>query len=234
MGFADNRVWRFRSLGFLHHGHRHSSGQSDPQLAALRLRQRTDPGGSFVTLAPGNTQIDNWTVGPAVGVDYIGGYWQAQNGSRSIDLSGTTLPDGGPGPYFGSISQDFTATIGQQYKVTFWLSGNPDGPPDPKKADVTVDGLAPISFLYPITGDKTDMNWVEKSFFFTATAVAQTITFASDATANNTNYGPAIDDVDISPVPTPPAFLLFATGLGLLTWFGWRANRKSEVALLRA
>ena len=44
------------------------------------------PGG-YVTLSAGDTQITGWTV-TGDSVDYIGSYWPAADGSRSLDLSG--------------------------------------------------------------------------------------------------------------------------------------------------
>ena len=77
----------------------------------------TDPGGSFITEHVGGTDITDWSV-LAENVDYIGGYWQAADGSRSIDLSG----------YFanGVISQTINTVAGQTYSLTFDVSANPD------------------------------------------------------------------------------------------------------------
>ena len=64
-------------------------------------------------------------------------------GSRSIDLSGSHDFDG---QKWGSVSQAFATTIGQIYKVSFLISGNPDGDPLPTKfLDVSVDLTAPLT-----------------------------------------------------------------------------------------
>ena len=89
----------------------------------------------FTTLDPGSTAMTGWTVGGG-GVDYIGGYWNAQNGSRSVDLSG-----GAP----GSISQTFDTIAGQGYTVTFYLSGNGDNGVGPRTASVNATGSATTS-----------------------------------------------------------------------------------------
>ena len=43
------------------------------------------PGATFIALQAGSTNIKGWVVGSG-GIDYIGGYWQASEGSRSINL----------------------------------------------------------------------------------------------------------------------------------------------------
>src|SRR5688572_18224503 len=69
----------------------------------------TNPG-AFTTVAAGGTNITGWTVG-GNGVDYIGTYWTASEGGRSIDLSALNA---------GSVSQVLNGlTIGQEYTVTF-------------------------------------------------------------------------------------------------------------------
>ena len=65
--------------------------------------------GTFTTLGTGNTSITGWTVGGS-GVDYIGSFWQAQDGSRSLDLSALGA---------GSVSQTFDTILNQVYLVNF-------------------------------------------------------------------------------------------------------------------
>ncbi|MBI3342508.1 DUF642 domain-containing protein, partial [Candidatus Curtissbacteria bacterium] len=78
----------------------------------------TDPG-VFTTVNPGGTNITGWNVDSG-NVDYIGTYWPASNGVRSVDMNGLTA---------GSISQSLTTVVGATYNVTFDLSGNPDSRP---------------------------------------------------------------------------------------------------------
>jgi len=86
-----------------------------------------DSGSGFEQLNAGDTSIDGWTVDSG-SVDWIGTYWVAQDGSKSIDMSGTDA---------GAISQTFATTIGNTYTVSFFLSGNPAGPPTVKTLDVS-------------------------------------------------------------------------------------------------
>ncbi|HTF42838.1 MAG TPA: DUF642 domain-containing protein, partial [Terriglobales bacterium] len=69
----------------------------------------TNPG-SFTTVGTAGTNIDGWTVDSG-SVDYIGTYWTAASGNRSVDLSG-----GAP----GSISQALSGLVdGVQYVLSF-------------------------------------------------------------------------------------------------------------------
>ena len=83
------------------------------------------PGGGFVTLKEGSTDITGWTVigtvNYAYSIDYIGGYWQAAEGYRSVDLNGTSDR--------GGVQQALATVAGQRYEVRFAMSGNPDGNP---------------------------------------------------------------------------------------------------------
>jgi choice-of-anchor C domain-containing protein len=137
-----------------------------------------DPG-SFTTLSAGDTTITGWLVGGA-GVDYIGTYWQASDGSRSIDLSALGA---------GSLSQILSGlTLGQTYQVSFDLAGNPDGGSSTKVAVVT-DGETTSTYDFLLT-------------------------FSS---AEESPYGPALDNVSISgAVPEPATWAMMILGFGVV------------------
>ena len=164
-----------------------------------------DPG-SFTTLANGDsTSIFGWTVG-GLGVDYIGSYWQAADGQRSIDLSGNNK---------GSISQLLTGlNIGTTYRVDFSLAGNPDGGAATKVAVASDGGSQTGVFAFSQPGNtKSDMGWTRNTFQFVATDTTANLTFSStlfDA------YGPALDDVSISggAVPEPATWAMMLVGFG--------------------
>ena len=102
--------------------------------------------GSFSALNGGSTSIDGWTVGGgANSVDYIGSYWSASDGTRSIDLNGL-VP--------GSISQTFDVVSGQTYRVSFDLAGNPVGGPQFK----TLDSMANLTLFSPAPFDVLNTN----------------------------------------------------------------------------
>ena len=82
----------------------------------------TDPG-SYLTLnGDDSSAITGWTVvGGTNAIDYIGSYWDASDGYRSLDLNGN------PGP--GGIEQIVNTICGKTYEITFDMAGNPDGGP---------------------------------------------------------------------------------------------------------
>jgi choice-of-anchor C domain-containing protein len=169
----------------------------------------TDPGG-FSVVYEGSGQIASWNVTNG-SVDYIGTFWQAQDGSRSIDMSGSSA---------GTMaSQTFVTEIGQNYLVSFWMAGNPDGPPPIKSMDVLFDGVA-RNFEFDNTGKtRQNMGWEKHTFVATATGTTSTLTFRS---LTNGVYGPALDNVSVVAV-TPEAggivnmcAALMGPGLGLL------------------
>jgi len=154
----------------------------------------------FTTLGAGNTSITGWTVG-GVNIDYIGTYWQPADGGRSIDLNG-----GGA----GSIFQTFDTIIGVNYQVVFALAGNPDGPPPIKTGTVSA-ALSSQNFSFDVTGDsRSNMGWVDTTFYFQAVAASTTLTFSSTITGF---YGPALDNVRVSAVPEPVTLSLLSAGL---------------------
>ena len=60
--------------------------------------------GSFVGVANGSTVITGWVV--VNNIDYIGTFWKAKDGDRSIDLNGGIT---------GGIKQTFDALEGHGY-----------------------------------------------------------------------------------------------------------------------
>ena len=160
----------------------------------------TDPG-AFATLVPGDTDITDWTVVSGT-LDYIGTYWQASDGARSIDMNGTDA---------GSISQVLTTVVGATYDVGFDISGNPDGGPALKELSVSANGDLPQNYSYDtfVEGNTTaDMKWASSTYSFVATTTSTTLTFTSLIAGA---FGPALDNVLITetlpppPPPPPPA-----------------------------
>ena len=173
------------------------------------------PAGSFTTETPGSTAVTGWTV-DGVSIDYMGTYWQAADGVRSIDLSGS-IWDRDLNSASGAISQTITTVVGKVYKVSFAMAGNPDGPAgDSLKVMVTtVNGAFPQVDLFLAGGvfnSRAAMGWVTKDFLFRATSTSTSLAFASNT---DSYYGPALDNVSVTGIPEPGTWALMIVGFGL-------------------
>jgi choice-of-anchor C domain-containing protein len=162
-----------------------------------------NPGSGWMTLGSGNPAITGWEIFDGT-IDYIGTYWQAADGSRSLDLNGN---DGSAG-----IRQTFDTIAGDTYQIRFALSGNPDGAPLTKSVQVTSGGAPQLfTFTIPPGASHADMGWVYHSLLFTATADSTTLSFLSNTAG--VYFGPALDDVSVTAVPEPATLSLVALGL---------------------
>lgn len=187
----------------------------------------TDPNPSFSTQSAGSTAITGWTVG-GFGVDYVGNYWMASDGVRSIDLSALNS---------GSVSQTFDTVIGSAYTVLFDLSGNPDGGVGTRTAVVSIAGSLPGVRTYSVgpANSTTAMNWETFSYEFTAFANTSTLVFAS---AEYNPFGPALDNVSVNltgggtgaDVPEPASWALMLIGFGMVGVAARRRGHRSVVA----
>ena len=164
------------------------------------------PGG-YTTVGVGSPDIAGWTVGSGT-VDWINGYWQASDGTHSIDLNGNSV---------GDISQAISTIAGQKYTLTFDLSGNPDIRSDTRTVAVSAGG-APVNFSYTFTtppNSRSNMNWTPESLTFTALGASTLIDFQSTSTGNCC-WGAALDHVSVIAVPEPATWTLLIGGLGVI------------------
>jgi choice-of-anchor C domain-containing protein len=150
-------------------------------------------GAPWDTLHPGSTNITGWTI-EAGTLDWIGGYWPASDGSRSIDLNGEEP---------ATISQSLATTVGNTYTVNFDLSSNPTCGPTIKTLTVGATGATTEPFTYDpsVTGNTLiDMKWDTRTYVFVATSTASSLTFTSTTAGI---CGPAIDNVVVTETVTP-------------------------------
>lgn len=197
---------------------------TSPASAALNLISNgsfefgTNDAGNpgFSTIPASSATINDWLVGGSV--DWINGYWQAQDGTHSIDLNGTSI---------GSIQQTIATVAGQTYTLSFYVSANPDNVSNPGSDERTFSvsaGETTTGFGYTIfvpTNSRSSMNWDFRTFNFVATGESTVISFASTIPEGNCCYGPALDNVAVSAVPelsTWGMMLLGFAGIGFLTY----------------
>ena len=167
----------------------------------------TSPVGGFDTLVAGAGDIANWTINSGT-VDFIGSYWQADDGTNSIDMTGVSI---------GTISQLITGlTSGVKYMITFAMSGNPDNGPGSKFMTVNAGGeTGTYEYVVGALNSHSMMKWEDFQFFFTAGGTSELLTFAAVAD-NACCFGPALDNVSIAAVPLPASAPLILGALGAL------------------
>jgi choice-of-anchor C domain-containing protein len=185
------------------------------------FEQGTPPGG-FTTVGTNGTNIAGWTV-TSGSVDYIGNYWTAADGSRSIDLAGNQP---------GIISQILSTVIGQVYNVTFSISRNPDNGANPRNGFVTWTGASNQAFSFNNTSStRSNMLWEQRTVQFTATSTSTTLGFGADPASSQNAFGPALDNVTIAAVPEPSTWLMLLAGFGLVGGAMRRRKQAGETAL---
>ncbi|MCI0586924.1 MAG: choice-of-anchor C family protein [Planctomycetes bacterium] len=139
-------------------------------------------------LPVGSTLVAGWTVVLDT-VDYVGPYWAAYEGGRSIDLNGITP---------GGVEQSVATSPGATYLVTFFLAGDPTCGPAVKTVQVSAAGQS-ATFAFDTTGASlADPRWNAREWMFTAAGTTSTLQFASQTVGA---CGPAVDGVRVTEIP---------------------------------
>ena len=148
-----------------------------------------DGGAGLQTLSAPSAVMTGWTIS-AGSVDWIGTFWTAADGSKSLDMNGA-------GP--GAISQILATKAGTTYVVAFSLSANPAGGSTVRALTVGATGSASQSFTFDRAAHvntASDMMWQSKQYSFVATGASTTLTFTSGEATGP--FGPALDKVVVT------------------------------------
>lgn len=154
-----------------------------------------------------STSLPGWTV-TSGNIDYIGSLWTAGDGTRSLDMSGTTQ---------GTIEQIIAGfTPGQNYRLSFLMAANTEGGPAIKSLQASI-GFTSQIFTFDGTGySNGNMGWSQRTMDFTATTTSMALDFMGQ---QNGLYGAALDAVAITSVPEPGTMSLLGS-VALFSAFG--------------
>lgn len=197
-------------------------------LANAGLESAAPP---FIESVGAGTTANGWTaVGANIefvrnGFSGAGDVIQsAHEGEWFVDLNGVQGP--------AAIQQSVATDAGQQYRIDFWMSGNP-GPlgtttsGGPKTLDVLWNGAVVGSFSYThLPGDRwNNLRWEDHSVFVRGLGALDALMFRSTSTFYS-DAGPFVDALSITAVPEPGTWAMLAAGLGLLGVVGARRGRR--------
>lgn len=154
-----------------------------------------DPG-TYTTYSIGQT-FGGWTVDSGQ-VALIGTHWNLSPlGGRTVDMNG---------PATGAMSQTLSTVAGQQYQVTFAITGNWESTTTDKSVRVTAgDALEEFTVEYDANWTSADMLWQHRSVTFTANGPSTTLQFQSLVAPGD---GVVIGDVQVIEVPTAVSAIL--------------------------
>lgn len=187
------------------------------------------PGG-FTMKYAGSTDLTGWVV-TQNNIDWDSAFWQAADGTHSLDLNGNLGP--------GGLSQTISTIIGKNYTLSFAMAGNPNlckeisvtACPDILMSLTAFAGPASADFNFNVlpSYDVANMHWTARTFDFTANSTTTQIRFASTTVLSGSEiydgffdccYGPALDNVSLieavaapAILPEPSTLAIFAFGL---------------------
>ena len=135
-----------------------------------------DPGAGVIKVLPGQTSIPGWDI-LAEDVRYIGTYWEASDGSRSISIDGKPLMSPEGSRSHGAVRSHPFATIpGTIYEVSFDIAEDPTNQSVTfPRAIVSVGDQSEI-FTAPFN-QGSDILWERMTLSFVASSSFDTLKF---------------------------------------------------------
>jgi choice-of-anchor C domain-containing protein len=148
--------------------------------------------GSFLPIDEDSVEVRGWVVtrGQIDLQQETDGKVKAAHGKRSLDLHGS--------PGFGGVKQPFVTKVGQRYRVTFAMSGNPGVGHEAVQMAVRAAGKKEV-FECDMAGKTIDdLKWEQKSWEFIAVDTITILEFhTAMAPTTNAFGGPMLDDVKV-------------------------------------
>jgi choice-of-anchor C domain-containing protein len=145
----------------------------------------TEDIGPFLSLDKGSESIKGWQVTRGQ-IDWVGTYFTAADGKRTIDLLGS--------PGYGGVAQTFKTKKGTKYTVELKLAATPGGG---ARAIVLEAGDGKKTFdADPKDSTPDNLNWQKVSWEFTATGDQTTLEIYTTEKGDDAR-GPVIDDVSV-------------------------------------
>jgi len=163
----------------------------------------SDPRPEIMLVTPGMSNIPGWTVAGSNGVHWIDyGPGNTTDGRYALDLQGENPPG------FSSIETTFSTHSGQSYVLDFdAFTGN-----NVNSANVSVGSLLDQSFTGggPAVVPPFIDSFTHYTYDFIAIDSTSTLLFR---VVNSDGFGPVIDNVVVTAVPEPQAYLLVASSI---------------------
>jgi choice-of-anchor C domain-containing protein len=143
--------------------------------------------GSYAVFMPG-TGLPGWVIESGT-VEIVGPYWQAAEGSQSLDLNGIWED-------IGTIYKDIATTPAESYRVRFAMAGNPEGGPVIKTMKAFWQGELLDDLAFDTTGHSvTNMGWGYHEYTVAATGAVTRLKFQS---TSSSFCGPTLDDISVT------------------------------------
>jgi len=144
------------------------------------FEQGADPAKVLHLAAGVSPLLAGWTVvipgGDPRNIAYIGTYWQAEEGTRSLGLGFGLQPPTTDTAKLNGVKQTVTTIAGQRYRVTFYQAGGPDWGKTPQMLRIVLAGQAhDYTFQADTQANDQHMQWVKRTFVFTASGPSTTI-----------------------------------------------------------